>query len=254
MLAGMAMARDSATSDAAVICTIMYPELSPGSAVRNAGRPCERSGFTRRSTRRSAIACRVVRAMASKSSAWATGWPWKLPPEMTSPSSNTSGLSVEALSSTATVSRGEPDRVGHGAEHLRGAAQAVGILHPRVVLAVRLPDLALGQQRPHQRGRLDLAAMGAGRVNPGIERRGRASQRLQAHRRRADGRAPEHLGVVHQQREQRGLRLGPVDEGQAFLRGEAKRPEPHGRERRRGAGPTPAPSSTSPSPMSASAM
>jgi len=38
-LAGMAIARDSATSDAAVIWTIMYPELSPGSAVRKAGRP-----------------------------------------------------------------------------------------------------------------------------------------------------------------------------------------------------------------------
>ena len=50
------------------------------------------------------MAWSVVRVMASMSRAWATGWPWKLPPEITSPSSKTSGLSVEALSSTATVS------------------------------------------------------------------------------------------------------------------------------------------------------
>ena len=56
MLAGIASVRDSATSDAAVICTIMKPEESPGSRVRNAGSPWDRSGFTSRSTRRSAMA------------------------------------------------------------------------------------------------------------------------------------------------------------------------------------------------------
>ena len=106
MLAGMASVRDSATSDAAEICTIMKPDESPGSAVRKAGSPWERSGFTSRSTRRSAIAWSVVSAIARKSSAWATGWPWKLPPEITSPSGNTSGLSVEALSSTVDRVRG----------------------------------------------------------------------------------------------------------------------------------------------------
>ena len=81
----------------------MYPEERPGSAVTNAGRPWLRSGFTTRSTRRSAIAWRVTRVIASRSRAWATGWPWKLPPETTLPSSSTSGLSVEALSSIAAT-------------------------------------------------------------------------------------------------------------------------------------------------------
>ena len=146
MLAGMASVRDSATSDAAVICTIMKPDESPGSRVRKAGSPWDRSGFTSRSTRRSAIACSVVSAIARKSSACATGWPWKFPPEITSPSGNTSGLSVEALSSTVDRLLGEADRVGHGAEHLGRAAEAVGVLHPGIVLPVRLADLAVGQQ------------------------------------------------------------------------------------------------------------
>ena len=106
MLAGIARVRDSATSEAAEIWTIMNPDESPGSAVRKAGSPWDRSGFTSRSTRRSAMAWSVVSAVARKSSACATGWPWKLPPEMTSPSWNTSGLSVDALSSTVDRVRG----------------------------------------------------------------------------------------------------------------------------------------------------
>ena len=234
MLAGIASVRDSATRDAAVICTIMKPDESPGSSVRKAGRPCDRSGLTSRSTRRSAMACRVVSVMARKSSACATGCPWKLPPEITSPSAKTSGLSVDALSSTATVSSREADRVGDRAEHLGGAAQAVGVLHPRVVLPVRLADLAVAQERAHQRRGFALSPVGAGLVDPGIERRRRAPERLQAHRRRADRGAPEHPGIVHQQRQQRGLRLGAVDEGEPFLGREAERAQAGGRERRRG--------------------
>ena len=116
--------------------------------MRKAGSPCERSGFTSRSTRRSAIACSVVSVMASRSSAWATGCPWKFPPEITSPLSNTSGLSVEAFSSTADRLLGKADRVAHRPEHLGCAAQAVGVLHSRIVLAVRLPDLAVGRAAP----------------------------------------------------------------------------------------------------------
>ena len=69
MLAGIASVRDSATRDAAVIWTIMKPDERPGSRVRKAGSPWDRSGFTSRSTRRSAIACSVVSVMASRSSA-----------------------------------------------------------------------------------------------------------------------------------------------------------------------------------------
>ena len=66
---------------------------------------------------------------------------------------------------------GEADRVGHGAEHLRRAAEAVGVLDPGIVLPVRLPDLAVLEQRPHERGGADLAGMGAGRVDSRVQRR-----------------------------------------------------------------------------------
>ena len=66
-------------------------------------------------------------------------------------------------------------------------------------------------------------------VDPGIERSGGPAQRLQPHRRRTDGRAPEQLGVVHQERQHRRLGLGAVDEGDALLGREAERREPGAR-------------------------
>ena len=52
--------------------------------------------------RRSEIVARFVIAIASTSNASATAWPWKLPPLISVPSSNTSGLSVAAFSSRDT--------------------------------------------------------------------------------------------------------------------------------------------------------
>ena len=163
------------------------------------------------------MACSVVSAIARKSSACATGWPWKFPPESTSPDSNTSGLSVEAFSSIRASLSSEPDRVDHCPHHLRRAAKTVRILHPVVIFPVRLPDLAVGQQVAHQLGRAELAWMGPIRVNSRIERHRSTPQRLQRHRRSADRRAPQDLGVVHQQRQQSGLRLRAVDEGDPLL-------------------------------------
>ena len=83
---------------------IMNPELSPPSVVRNAGSPSLRFGLTRRSTRRSEMLASSATAIASASSANASGWPWKLPAETSIPSStSTSGLSVAAFSSVPTV-------------------------------------------------------------------------------------------------------------------------------------------------------
>ena len=94
----------SETSAAATYCGIMKPELIPPSAVRNGGRPSERLGLTRRSTRRSEMLASSETAIASASSPKASGCPWKFPFETTCPSSSsTSGLSVAALSSTVTV-------------------------------------------------------------------------------------------------------------------------------------------------------
>ena len=100
-LAGVASTRQSATSAAAAIWGVMNPDSTPGSRARKAGSPAERSGFTMRSMRRSAMPARVASAIPRTSSANAIGWPWKLPPESTT-RSNTSGLSVAAFSSTAT--------------------------------------------------------------------------------------------------------------------------------------------------------
>src|SRR3954465_1794765 len=52
----------------------MKPEFSPPSVVRNAGSPSERFGFTRRSTRRSEMFASSDVAIASASSAKASGW------------------------------------------------------------------------------------------------------------------------------------------------------------------------------------
>ena len=79
----------------------MNPDSMPGSWARNAGSPDDRSGFTIRSSRRSASPASVASTMPITSSASAIGWPWKLPPERISPSI-TNGLSVAALSSVVT--------------------------------------------------------------------------------------------------------------------------------------------------------
>jgi hypothetical protein len=76
----------------------MKPEWRPPSTARNGGRPDERLGLTIDSMRRSEIEPSSCSASAAWSMAIATGSPWKLPPERTSPSSaKTSGLSVAEL-------------------------------------------------------------------------------------------------------------------------------------------------------------
>ena len=148
------------------------------------------------------------------------------------------GEDQRVVGGSVQLDRGGPGRegngVGDGAEHLRRAAQAVGVLDPVVVLAVRLADGAVGEQRAHERGRGALSRVRTGVVNAGVERRGRSAQRLEAHRRGADGRAPEHARIVHQEGQDRGLGLGPIDEGNAFLGPEPVGRESRGGERRRG--------------------
>jgi len=88
----------------------MNPELIPASTARKAGSPCDRAGSISRSVRRSEIEARSANAMAQKSAAKASGWPWKLPVEATSPappspSTRTTGLSVTEASSRSTTVR-----------------------------------------------------------------------------------------------------------------------------------------------------
>src|SRR5438477_1698599 len=104
-LAGAASRRFSATSAAAVYWATMRPEFTPGSSARKGGRPCERCGSRSRSTRRSAIDPTSAAAMARKSAAKASGSPWKLPFDSTSPFSITIGLSIVDESSTSAIRR-----------------------------------------------------------------------------------------------------------------------------------------------------
>ena len=103
-LAGWASTLFSETSAADTYWGIMNPELSPPSTVRKAGSPSERVGLTIRSVRRSEIDASSATAIASESSANATGSPWKFPFETSmSSSTSTSGLSVAAFSSIETT-------------------------------------------------------------------------------------------------------------------------------------------------------
>ena len=74
-LAGCASTLHSEASEAAVTCAIMKPLFRPARLDRKGGSPSFRSGWTRRSMRRSAITARLVIAMASTSSAIATACP-----------------------------------------------------------------------------------------------------------------------------------------------------------------------------------
>ena len=92
--AGWASDLLSDTSDAAVYWASMNPEFSPLRCTRNAGSPLDRAGSSRRNRRRSEMLATVTTPRARASSATATGWPWKFPPDSTSPvSAKTTGLS-----------------------------------------------------------------------------------------------------------------------------------------------------------------
>ena len=102
-LAGKARLLFSQTSAAAVTCAIIKPELTPLSSVRKGGRPLI-LGSTSTALRRSEIEPTSHSAMAIMSAAKATGWAWKLPPEMAmSSSGNRIGLSVTAPASIVSV-------------------------------------------------------------------------------------------------------------------------------------------------------
>jgi hypothetical protein len=54
-------------------------------------------------------------------------------------------------------------------------------------------------------------------MDPGIQRGRRAAQGFEAHGRGSNRSAPEDLGIMDQERQQRGLRLGTVDECDSLL-------------------------------------
>ena len=99
-LLGLARHWFSAARAAAVTWAIMKPEFTPLSLMRKAGRP-ERPGSSSKDRRRSEMAPISDTASAMMSATKAMGSAWKLPPEMTSPLLNTSGLSDAAFASMA---------------------------------------------------------------------------------------------------------------------------------------------------------
>ena len=103
--------------------------------------------------RRSEIEPTSHSAIAIVSAAKATGWAWKLPPEIAlSSSGKTIGLSVTAPASMVSVRAALLQQVERGAHHLRLAAEAVGVLHPAAV-DVAGEDLAAVEQVARSRRR-----------------------------------------------------------------------------------------------------
>src|SRR5213594_4020080 len=171
-LAGVARTRQSATRAAAAICTVMNPDSSPGSRARKAGSPDDRSGFTTRSMRRSANPASVVMAIP-----------------ITSRERDRLAMEVAAREHIVTederivgrciqLSRhealGKRERFSDRAEDLWTATQRVCVLYSGVVLAMRFPNLAVGQQLAQQFGGALLPLM-----RPGVvDARDRKSTRL----------------------------------------------------------------------------
>ena len=88
------------------------------------------------------------------SAAKATGSAWKLPPDSASSvSAKISGLSETPLASVASVAAAWRSRSSSRAHHLRLAAQAIGVLHARVVVQMRGADRAARHQRAQRRRR-----------------------------------------------------------------------------------------------------
>ena len=125
----------------------------------------------------------------------ATDCPWKLPPLSRSPVVEHERIVGGRIELAPDHARREVDRVEHGAVHLRHAAQRVRVLHARVVVAVRLADLAVGEQLaqtapPTRPGR-------AGRAHPECARRRRRACRATPRATSRPRRAPRARAGAH---------------------------------------------------------
>ncbi len=128
---------------------------------------------------------------------------------------------------------GERQHVARRAVHLRHAAQRVRVLDLAAV-AVRLGDVALGQQATEERARRHLARLRSRRQDALVERAHRPLERLERHGAGDVGHQAGLLGVEHGQPADRGHVLGAVEQGEAFLgleleRGELGAGQPHRR-------------------------
>ena len=225
-LLGCASTLFSLTRDAAVYCAIMKPELVPGSAARKAGRSREKALSSIRSVRRSAMLASSDTAIASMSPAKASGSPWKLPVDMTSPSGHDHRVVDDRAELDVDDPPGMGEHVAHRAVHLRRAPQAVGVLDRVVALAVARDERAAGEQPPQVAGRGQLARVRADHLDALVVGPVGAEQGLDAHRTGDVGDLDQQADLVDRQREQHLHRLGAVDQRQALLRGEHDRLDP----------------------------
>ena len=176
-LAGWQRTLFSLTSDALATCAIMKPECRPLPGARNGVSPVESAGLTSCSTRRSLMFASSATAIAARSSASASGWPWKLPPLMMSAPAVVAQEDARVVGDGVELAlehRAHPrQRVARRAVHLRHAAQGVRVLHLAAV-AVALHDLALGEQRAQVAARR-RPGPGAGAPRGAARRRGGSS-------------------------------------------------------------------------------
>ena len=122
-------------------------------------------------------------------------------------------------------------KVEAGAQHLRLAADAIGVLHPAVVLAVALADLRPREERPRSRGDLALAAVAAKGVDLGEERLGRPHDRVGRQGSGHDRALRRPPGIEQGGERAGGRELRAVEQGEALLRAEGEGRDSGRRER-----------------------
>ena len=117
------------------------------------------------------------------------------------------------------------DRVANRAVYLRGAAQAIGVLHSRVALgrAMRFADLAAAVQARQIACRGRRARVGASPRDALVERRGAAAQRVERQRRGHVGRIGEDCRLAQPQHQQGQHPLRAVQQRQALFGLQSKR-------------------------------
>ena len=103
------------------------------------------------------------------------------------------------------------------------ATQAVGILHPLVVLPVRGADGRAGHQAAQGRRDIDLPGMAAQGVDARIERGIRPLGRLGGEGAGDQGRLEQPLGLEQAGQGVGGGELGAIEQSQALLRAELQR-------------------------------